>query len=88
MRSTFVTGFSFLVSQLDFISARPSEAMSESMSWLHFNKAQWAWILYDLGSFGFGTVTVGTYMPIFFKVESITATGGYSPSLTLHTCFL
>ena len=32
-----------------------------------FNKSQWAWVLFDLGSFGFCTVTVNTYMPIFFK---------------------
>ena len=31
------------------------------------NAAQWAWVFFDLGSFGFGTVTTTTYMPMWFK---------------------
>jgi len=50
------------------------------------NKAQWSWILYDLGSFGFATATLTTIMPIFFtdgpahdlSPHSATALWGYS----------
>lgn len=38
--------------------------------------AQWTWILYDMGSYGFATATITTVMPIFFKEGT---GGGFSP---------
>lgn len=56
-----------------------------------FDRAQWSWILFDLGSFGFCTVTINTYMPIFFKEHHfshldphlVTAYWGYAMSIAM-----
>ena len=53
-----------------------------------FTTPQWSWIAFDLGSFGFATVTLNTYMPIFFKAHRFKGEPILSRhiNLTLATC--